>query len=62
MSAPAAGRDGRAGGGWPRSAALEPGGQIGEVRSIEANGGANVDGGELAALDQALDGAWVDVQ
>jgi hypothetical protein len=58
----AAGRDGRARDGWSRSAPLEPGGQIGEVRSIEANSGANVNRGELAALDQALDGARMDVQ
>jgi hypothetical protein len=62
VSAGAARRDFGAGGGWTRSAALEPGGQIGEVGSIEADGGTNVNCGELAALDQALDGARMDVQ
>lgn len=36
-------------------------GQIGEVVTFEANGGAEVDGGQLASLDEALDGARMDV-
>jgi hypothetical protein len=62
VSASAARREFGAGGGWSRSAALEPRSQIGEVRSIEADGGANMNRGELAALDQALDGAGMDMQ
>jgi hypothetical protein len=37
-------------------------GQIGEVVTVEANGGAEVDGSQLAALDEALDGPRMDVQ
>jgi hypothetical protein len=62
VSTAAIGCDFWAGGGWSRSAALEPYGQIGEVLAIEADGGANVNCGQLAALDQALDGARMDVQ
>ncbi len=29
---------------------------------VESNGGAEVNGGQLAALDEALDGAGMDVQ
>ena len=62
MSAAAVRRDFRAGGGWSRRAALEPCGQIPEVPSIKADGSADVDCGELAALDQALNGARMDVK
>ena len=45
-----------------RGAALEPRGQIGDVRWVEADGGAEVDGAQLAALDEALDGPRMDAK
>ncbi len=45
-----------------RGAALEPRGQIDDVRWVEADGGAEVDGAQLAALHEALDRPWMDVK
>lgn len=42
--------------------ALEPCCQIGEVGWIEADGGAEVDGAQLSALDEALDGPGMDAK
>jgi hypothetical protein len=42
--------------------ALEPRRQVGDVPRVEANGGADVDGAQLAALDKTLDGPRMNAQ
>jgi hypothetical protein len=42
--------------------ALEAGCEVDDVGRVEANGRAEVDGAQLATLDQALDGSWMDVK
>jgi hypothetical protein len=47
---------------WRRGAALEPPGQIGDVRWVEADGGAEVDNAQLTPLNEALHGPRMDVK
>lgn len=46
----------------PRGAPLDPRREIGDVRRIKADGGAEVDSAQLAPLDEALDGPRMDAK
>ena len=45
-----------------RGAVLEPRRQLSHVRWVETDSGAEVDGAELAALNEALDGSRMDAK